>query len=226
MSSDGHHDGTTAASDNMLRQLTEARSDLGPGELQHVLQRLLAAGAAVGVDPFQRTPPPSRRSPRRLDVVTYRVRIDLKGTKPPLWRRLEVASDLFLDDVHDVIQTAFGWTDSHLHRFGRGPEYYSPDTEYYLCPFDVEEGETGVPDDRVRLDEVLVEIGDRLFYTYDFGDDWQLTIRLETVVYFEDPTPRAGLHRRAASRARRGLQRRLRLRADRRSHRPGSRRPR
>jgi hypothetical protein len=52
---------------------------------------------------------------------------------------------------------AFGWTDNHLHRFGCGSEYFSHDTEYYLCPFDVE-GETGVPEEQVRLGEVLVEI--------------------------------------------------------------------
>lgn len=98
---------------------------------------------------------------------------------------------MFLDDLHDVIQAAFSWTDSHLHRFGCGPEYYSPNTEYYLCPFDVEEGETGVPEGQVRLDEVLVQIGDELFYTYDFGDDWQHTIRLEAVVCHEDSIPRA-----------------------------------
>ncbi|MGH3276783.1 MAG: IS1096 element passenger TnpR family protein, partial [Streptosporangiaceae bacterium] len=59
--------------------------------------------------------PPSRRGPRRPDVVTYRVRADLQETRPPLWRRLEVASDLSLDQVHDVMKAAFGWTDSHLH---------------------------------------------------------------------------------------------------------------
>jgi hypothetical protein len=128
------------------------------------------------------TPPPSRRRPRRSDVVTYRVRIDLVGTKPPLWRRLELASDLYLDDVHDVVQAAFGWTDSHLHRFGSGAQYYDRETEYYLCPFEVSEGEIGVPEDKVRLDEVLVDTGDRLFYNYDFGDDWQHTITLEAVV--------------------------------------------
>ncbi len=185
----GHHDATASGADDLLKQLTEAMSGLGSSELQDVLQRVLAGGA-VGVDPFMRTPPPSRRRPRRLDVVAYRVRIDLKGTKPPLWRRLQVASDLFLDDFHDVIQAAFGWTDSHLHRFGCGPEYYSHDTEYYLCPFDVEEGETGVPEDQVRLDEVLVEIGDKLFYSYDFGDDWQHTIKLEAVVCHEESAPR------------------------------------
>ncbi|MGO8853730.1 IS1096 element passenger TnpR family protein [Mycobacterium sp.] len=49
--------------------------------------------------------------------MTLRVRVDLAGTKPPVWRRLELASELFLDEVHEIIQAAFGWTDSHLHRF-------------------------------------------------------------------------------------------------------------
>jgi len=134
---------------------------------------------------------PSRRHPGRPDVVTYRVRVDLEGTSPPLWRRLELASDLYLDEVHAVIQAAFGWTDSHLHRFGSGPDYYSRDTEYYLCPFEVDEGETGIPEDDVRLDEVLHDAGGRLFYCYDFGDDWQHVIKLEAVLPRDESAPRA-----------------------------------
>ena len=93
----------------------------------------------------------------------YRVRVDLDGTRPPLWRRLELASDLFLDQVHEVIQVAFGWTDSHLHQFGSGPGRYGPETEHYLCPFQVEDGETGIAEEDVRLDEVLADAGDKLF---------------------------------------------------------------
>jgi len=43
---------------------------------------------------------PSRRHPGRPGAVTYRVRVDLEETSPPLWRRLELASDLYLDEVH------------------------------------------------------------------------------------------------------------------------------
>jgi len=132
---------------------------------------------------------PSRRRPRRPDVVRYRVRVDLSGTKPPLWRRLELASDLFLDEVHEILQVAFGWTDSHLHQFGSGPRYYSPETEYYLCPFQEEEGEPGVPEEAVRLDEVLAEPGDKLFYVYDFGDDWEHVIRLDAVTPRDNAVP-------------------------------------
>ncbi len=146
---------------------------------------------AEDTDPLGSVRPPSRRRPRRSDVVTYRVRVDLADTKPPLWRRLELASDLFLDDVHEVLQVAFGWTDSHLHRFASGPRYYGPETEYYLGPFEAGDPDLGVPEHEVRLDEVLVDVGDRMFYVYDFGDDWQHTIKLEAVLPRGAAAPRA-----------------------------------
>jgi len=113
------------------------------------------------------------------------VRVDLEGADPPLWRRLELASDLFLDQVHDIIQAAFGWTDSHLHRFSSDPTRSGGQAEQYLCPFDVDEGDIGIPVGHVRLDEVLAEPGDRLFYVYDFGDDWRHVIVLEAVLLWE-----------------------------------------
>jgi Plasmid pRiA4b ORF-3-like protein len=173
-----------------MRQLTAAMSGMSPGDLQGLL-RSLAAAAMPDVDPFARPTPPSRRRPRRSDVVTYRVRVDLQQTRPPLWRRMELSSDLFLDEVHTVIQLAFGWTDSHLHEFGSGPGLYNPETELYLCPYQVDEGDPGVPEEQVRLDEVLVDVGDKLYYLYDFGDDWRHVIKLEAVTARADGSPRA-----------------------------------
>jgi len=173
-----------------LGQLATAMSGLTLGEIEETLQRLLTARTPLA-GLFEQQPPPSRRRPRRSEAVTYRVRIDLNRTRPPLWRRLELASDLFLDQVHGVIQVALGWTDSHLHQFGSGPGHYDPETEHYLCPFQVEDGETGIPEEDVRLDEVLADVGDRLFYDYDFGDDWQHTIKLEAVLPRRDSGPRA-----------------------------------
>jgi len=173
-----------------VEQLMAAMSGLTRGQIEDVLRSLLAARAPLP-RPFEATAPPSRRRPRRTDVVTYRARIDLKGTRPPLWRRLELASDLFLDQVHEIIQVAFGWTDSHLHQFGSGPGHYGPETEHYLCPFQVEDGETGIPEEDVRLDEVLVDAGDRLFYDYDFGDGWEHVIKLEALLPRPDAGPRA-----------------------------------
>jgi hypothetical protein len=132
-----------------------------------------------------------RRRQRRADVVTYRVRVELKETDPPTWRGLEIRSDVNLAEVHDILQVAFGWTDSHLHGFAAGPEFYSPEAEHYLCPFDEEEGEhEGVPEAQVRLDEVLAEAGDTLTYVYDYGDDWDHLITLEAALPREDGAAR------------------------------------
>jgi hypothetical protein len=65
--------------------------DATPAELQQAMQQLLASAGDAAVASLH-APPPSRRRPRRSDAVTYRVRVDLSGTKPPLWRRLELAS--------------------------------------------------------------------------------------------------------------------------------------
>lgn len=136
--------------------------------------------------------PRRRRVPRRTDLVTYRVRAELLQTSPPVWRTLELACDLNLAELHDVLQVAFGWTDSHLHGFVAGPEFYSKEAERYLCPFDEEEGEDdGVPEAQVRLDEVLAEPGDTLSYAYDYGDDWQHLVTLEAAAPRENGAPRA-----------------------------------
>lgn len=135
--------------------------------------------------------PPDRRRPRRADVVTYRVRVEIDGTQPPVWRRLELASDLMLPEVHEVLQVAFGWEDAHLHRFASGPSLYSRQNQDFLSDFDFEDGDVGVDEGEVRLDEVLVEPGERLFYLYDFGDSWEHVITLQHVQPRSPDAPRA-----------------------------------
>jgi hypothetical protein len=127
---------------------------------------------------------PDPRRPRRDRDVTYRIDVTLRRTTPPVWRRLDLSSALMLDDVHRILQAAFGFTNSHLHRFAVGPSMYDDASALYLCPWDVEEGDDdgGVDEREVRLDELLVESGDELLYEYDFGDSWELTVKLEQVL--------------------------------------------
>src|SRR5262249_30538526 len=44
----------------------------------------------------------------------YQFRITLLDTRPPIWRRIQV-KDCTLDRLHEHVQTAMGWTNSHLH---------------------------------------------------------------------------------------------------------------
>jgi hypothetical protein len=115
----------------------------------------------------------------------FRVRVDLKGSRPPIWRRLEVRSDLTLDVIHRILQAAFSWTDTHLWRFSLGGDPFDRFSQLFLCQWDVDEGELdddgGIPATEVRLDETLQEPNDVLAYAYDYGDGWELRLRLEEV---------------------------------------------
>ena len=125
--------------------------------------------------------------PRRPERVAYVVRVDLDGAKPPIWRRLRMASDLTLDAAHSFLQVAMGWTDTHLHQFQAGPDRTDVRMMPFLTAYDLEEGEDdGIPEAGVRLDEVLAEAGHRVFYEYDFGDGWHHTIKLEEVLPWRD----------------------------------------
>lgn len=115
-------------------------------------------------------------------MVTYRIRVDLDGAEPPVWRRLELANDLTLEQVHHVLQTAMGWTDSHLHDFASGDSPADDLAQHYRPQDSIDNDLEGIDETTVRLGEVLVEPGDRLFYTYDFGDDWTHTLHVEAVV--------------------------------------------
>lgn len=119
---------------------------------------------------------------RLPEAVTFRVRLDLDGATPKIWRRLDVPSDLPLDRLHEVIQAAMGWTDSHLHAFQMGPSSRDRRIASFVTAWDREEGEEGINEEDVRLDEVIGEVGHRLFYEYDFGDSWDHTITLEAIL--------------------------------------------
>lgn len=61
------------------------------------------------------------------DAMMYQIKVTLNGVRPPIWRRLLVPSSLSLVDLHEVLQVAMGWTDSHLHQFvARGVLYGEP----------------------------------------------------------------------------------------------------
>ena len=113
--------------------------------------------------------PASRLDP---DAPRLQLVVTLDDVSPPVTRTLIVPSDLPLDGLHEVIQTAMGWEDSHLHGFRSGRrEIGRPDLL------------DGVEDERdVRVADVLPTPRARLYYTYDFGDDWAHTIRLEATL--------------------------------------------
>ena len=105
-----------------------------------------------------------------------RMRIELRDLEPGIWRRVEVPLSTTLAALHDIIQVAFRWTDSHLHEFVVGERVYGvPSPEDALYDRKVYKASA------IRL-KTLVDRGvDRFLYLYDFGDDWRHDVIIEEV---------------------------------------------
>jgi pRiA4b ORF-3-like protein len=124
--------------------------------------------------------------PREASV--HRLKVTIAGIRPPIWRRIEVDSDSTLADLHQHLQTAFGWWDYHLHEFRIGGTVYGID--------DGEDDEPPIDETTVTLRRVAA-VSSAFTYVYDFGDDWVHQVKVEAV---EPADPRAAYPRCLAGR--------------------------
>jgi hypothetical protein len=112
----------------------------------------------------------ARRS--RPPSEVYQIKVTLRGSKPPIWRRIQVPGDIRLDRLHTVLQIVMGWEDYHLHAFTiHGASYGQPDREL-----------GHLNEARVRLSEVVDEEKTRFLYEYDFGDSWEHELLVEKIL--------------------------------------------
>jgi Plasmid pRiA4b ORF-3-like protein len=133
---------------------------------------------------------PAKRAKSDRPAPVYRLKVGLRGAKPPIWRRLEVPADISLARLHTVIQIAFGWHDSHLHVF---------ETPY--GNFGTADPDLGHrAEEPVTLEQVAPAVNNKLRYTYDFGDDWEHDILVEKTLDRDETAtyPRCTGGRRAA----------------------------
>ncbi len=106
----------------------------------------------------------------------YQFKITLNGSEPAIWRRIQV-KDCTLEKLHEHIQTAMGWSNSHLHQFQiEGKKFGDPamlDCEL----MDIE-----------YIDSTVIRISDLVhkknlpfdfLYEYDFGDGWEHHVQFE-----------------------------------------------
>jgi hypothetical protein len=123
--------------------------------LLHAKTILDAFGQAARLSPAQ-----GRGSAAR----EYEIRIALEEIDPEIFRVIKVSGGMKLNRLHRVIQTAMGWTNSHLHSFKlEGIQFgdYDPDEEI-----------TFLDESKFCLEELAQGREIQMKYTYDFGDNW------------------------------------------------------
>ena len=121
---------------------------------------------------------PAARHPGQASggkAAAYRFKIVLQDSDPAIWRRIET-KDVALEQLHALIQTAMGWTNSHLHQFEIAGSRY---TDPRFMMDDV----AAIDYSGLRVSDLVAKHGTklRMGYEYDFGDSWQHEVVLEKV---------------------------------------------
>ncbi len=148
----------------------------------------------------QPTQKPSKRASNAdalAQVQAFVLRIELCHLEPVIYRQVRVDPGMPLAKLHLVIQAAMGWENCHMYGFarqiGKGKAgYWGAAAQDRFEP----PGENLFESDETQSDrttcvgDVLKEPQDKLFYMYDFGDDWEHLITLKSIEATDAPLPK------------------------------------
>lgn len=115
------------------------------------------------------------RQPATSRPLVFQLKVTLRGSKPPIWRRLQVTSDTSLDDLHEILQVVMGWDNYHLYQF------VIEEINYSRPDFELETDDA----EAVTLSQVVSEENQRFAYEYDFGDFWEHDVLVEKILPLE-----------------------------------------
>ena len=58
-----------------------------------------------------------RRRVIATGAAIVQIYVQLREVEPAVWRRIQIPAAATMADLHEVLQAAVGWTNSHLHEF-------------------------------------------------------------------------------------------------------------
>jgi len=117
---------------------------------------------------------------KQKESKIYQIKVTLKYSHPPIWRRIQVAGETTFHELHYILQRVMGWDDSHLHQFIIGDRTYGgSDDEFGAAPRRRDSGSLAVG-------EVVRHEKSKFIYEYDFGDSWQHVLLVERILPLEE----------------------------------------
>ena len=119
-----------------------------------------------------------KKLPKKEPGPVYQLKISLDDVRPPIWRRVLTPASIPLAKLHQLIQLAMGWHNSHLHAFNVGATTYGdphPDLDDWM-----------VNQRGVTLAQIAPAEKSKVRYEYDFGDGWVHTLLVEKILPSEE----------------------------------------
>lgn len=113
-------------------------------------------------------------------MKAYQLKIAIKGSKPPIWRRCIIPAGLTFSQLSILLNKIMGWSGYHLFEF----EFYhlslritEEDDEDFM-DWDTYES---VEANKTFINQYMEE-QDWFTYTYDFGDNWDHRVTIEDTI--------------------------------------------
>lgn len=103
-----------------------------------------------------------------------KLRISILDIKPSIYREVLVPINMNFQDLHYLIQQAFGWDDIHLYDFNYNRKR--------ICASNVETMDEPLDAEETTLMDLEISKGKKITYEYDFGDSWEHLIKVEDVL--------------------------------------------
>lgn len=113
----------------------------------------------------------------------YQFNIKLDGSKPKIWRRVQVPENYTFEKLHAAIQCSMGWENIHLHQFTIKCEANNNATRISK-QFDDDDidDEYFTDESTAKICDYFSMINNKSKYVYDFGDGWVHSVLLERII--------------------------------------------
>ena len=120
---------------------------------------------------------------RSESPAVYQLKVTLRGSKPPIWRKLQVAASMSLNRLHLILQVIMGWKRRYPYQFDVGLSWYGQD-------FTDEDGEympVGEDDTQTPLSEIAPAGRGSFDYHYNLDEillegSWCVKVQVQQIL--------------------------------------------
>ena len=112
----------------------------------------------------------------------YEIKVSIKDTHPPVWRRLRIPEGITFHELNAIIQIAFNWNGYHAYSFEIGAALYGEGIFIELPELNNRWSDDETKNSKKEKIDKYFEEYKKMKYTYDFGDDWVHDITVEKIV--------------------------------------------
>lgn len=102
------------------------------------------------------------------------LKVTLLGSKPPIWRRIEVEMATPLPILSRILLRTMGWEGGHLFQYRVGKTFYGEPVDDTFVDMRDESNYT--------LADILPKAKAKAIFEYDFGDSWEHELVVEKIL--------------------------------------------